>query len=132
MSDIQFKISTVTGEGVKNSWLVTDAKYWFVDKPGVWDCDPMGPATCRHLDVEVVDWPDLPDEIMYTQHSHDGTLLFTYWAVSALSQFAEDHMKELGGNWVCSKVYVTHEYGEGRFSCRETAMMALRREPPQP
>lgn len=127
---MQYKVYTLTADAGKG--LEYTPKTTQVLDPGIWDqSEPMTPINklpFRPLDMEVTECPH-PDAVVFTEHRHDGTYLFTLEAASVVSEAAEKHVKEAGGKWRCSKVHIAHEYGEGPHSCHEMVTIALQRLP---
>jgi hypothetical protein len=70
---------------------------------------------------------------MIVAQKHDGTLLFTWEAISALSEQAEKYAQEHEGEWGCIGMWVNDEDGivdlpAGRFpGCTERIVIGLQK-----
>lgn len=88
--------------------------------------------SATHLNAEIVDWLSGPVHILHTLHYHDGLVLFTMQLVSVLAKQVALRIKELGGEWQVSNVYVNiGEKGNepGGWRTSEHGIILMRQKP---
>lgn len=103
---------------------------WRGIEPFVMDASDLFNCKYREPKLPVMQWPLGTKRLLFlTEQRHDGTLYFTYSAISALVSTAEEFLEKKGGDFILSHVYVKDIYDHKQFPTSTCEYLSLHAVP---